>query len=117
MLKPNFTIIFYREDSGREPVREWLKRLDTPERKIVGEDLQTMQYRWPLGMPLVGSLNKGLWELRTNLPTRICRIIFIVEDKSIILLHGFIKKTQKTPPSDIEIAEARRKKRKNYGYS
>ena len=117
MVAPTFRIVFYQEDSGREPVLDWLKRLDKAERKIIGEDLQTLQYRWPLGMPLVKFLSKNLWELRCTLPNRICRIIFIVEEKNIILLHGFIKKTQKTPQREIEIAAVRKNKLGSYGYS
>jgi phage-related protein len=73
MLKPKFTVIFYQEDSGREPVRELVKKLEVQERRKVGVDLQTVQYRWPLGMPLVRPLGKGLWEARTDLPNRIFR--------------------------------------------
>jgi phage-related protein len=117
MLKPHFTIIFYKEDSGREPVIEWLNRLDKQERIKIGEDLQTLQYRWPLGMPLVKPLGKGLWELRTKLSNRIARIIFVVQDSYIIILNGFIKKTEKTPLREIEIAQTRLKKIGSYGYA
>ena len=117
MLKSSLAIIFYKEDSGREPVADWLKKLDRQERTKIGEDLQTLQYRWPLGMPLVKSLDKGLWELRTRLPNRISRIIFVVQGGYIILLNGFIKKTEKTPSREIETAKARLKKLEGYGYA
>jgi phage-related protein len=117
MIKPTLTIIFYKSESGREPVIDWLEKLDSHERLKIGEDLQTLQYRWPLGMPLVRSLGKGLWELRTKLPTRISRIIFVVQGGYIILLHGFIKKTEKTPPREIAIAQERLKKLGGYGYA
>lgn len=117
MANPTYIIIFYQEDSGREPVKRWLKKLDENEKIIIGEDLQTLQFRWALGMPLVKFLGKGLWELRTNLSTRICRIIFVVENKNIILLHGFIKKTQKKPQNEIETSLKRKKKIGTYGYS
>lgn len=110
MIKPKFNIIFFTEDSGKEPVRIWIKKLNKSERIIVGEDLKTLQRRWPLGLPLIDNLRNGLWELRSTLFNRICRIIFIVKDDEIVLLHAFIKKTQKTPLNEIEIADRRRKK-------
>ena len=101
-------VIFFRTVSGNEPVREWLKRLPTNERRLIGEDLQVLQYRWPLGMPLVDSLGDGLWEVRSRLPTRIARTLFFVRGEEIILLHGFIKKTQKTPTEDRALALKRK---------
>ena len=93
-------VVFFRTDAGREPVRDWLKELAREERRIIGEDLKTLQFRWPLGMPLVRSLGDGLWELRSTLPTRIARGIFYTPRNRLVLLHGFIKKTPKTPPED-----------------
>ena len=89
-------------------MREWLKGLPAKERFIIGEDLKTLQFRWPLGMPLVRSLGDGLWELRSTLPTRIARCLFYVPRGRIVLLHGFIKKTQKTPPEDKALALKRK---------
>ena len=59
---------FYRSDSGREPVREWLKGLEAEDRKVIGEDLKDVEFSWPIGMPLVGSLGRELWEVRSRLP-------------------------------------------------
>jgi phage-related protein len=101
-------VIFFRTTAGNEPVREWLKELPTSERRIIGEDLKTLQYRWPLGMPLVRSLGSGLWELRSTLPDRIARCLFYIPRGRIILLHGFIKKTQKTPTEDKALALKRK---------
>ncbi len=101
-------VIFFRTSTGNEPVREWLKELPVAERKAVGEDLMTVQFRWPLGMPLVGSLGDGIWEVRSRLPTRIARTLFFVRDEEIILLHGFIKKTQQTPKEDKALALKRK---------
>ncbi len=101
-------VVFFRSETGREPVREWLKSLPENERRVLGEDLKTLQFRWPLGMPLVRSLGDGLWELRSNLPTRIARCIFYVPEGRILLLHGFVKKTQKTPPADKAVALKRK---------
>ena len=89
-------------------MREWLKELPRAERKIIGEDIMTVQFRWPLGMPLVDSLGAGIWEIRSKLPTRIARILFFVRNEELILLHGFIKKTQKTPPGDRALALQRK---------
>ncbi|MBX7207693.1 MAG: type II toxin-antitoxin system RelE/ParE family toxin [Verrucomicrobiaceae bacterium] len=101
-------VIFFRTGTGNEPVREWLKGLPAEERKAVGEDLMTVQFRWPLGMPLVGSLGDGIWEVRSRLPTRIARTLFFVHEEEIILLHGFIKKTQQTPKEDKALALKRK---------
>ena len=99
---------FFQTEAGREPVREWLKALPKRERKIIGEDIMTVQFRWPLGMPLVDNLGFGIWEIRSKLPTRIARVLFFVKDEELILLHGFIKKTQKTPPENRALALKRK---------
>jgi phage-related protein len=101
---------FYRSDNGREPVREWLKGLAPEDRRVIGEDVKDVEFSWPIGMPLVRSLGRGLWEVRSGLPRgRIARVIFCVEQDRMALLHGFIKKTQKTPQHDIELAQKRRR--------
>jgi phage-related protein len=101
---------FYRMPSGREPVREWLKALVTEDRKIIGEDIKDVEFSWPIGMPLCRSLGKGLWEVRSDITDgRIARVLFCLHKEKMVLLHGFIKKTQKTPPADIDLATRRRK--------
>jgi phage-related protein len=101
---------FYRSDSGREQVREWLKGLEAEDRKVIGEDIKDVEFSWPIGMPLVRSLGHELWEVRSSLPRgRIARVIFCVEQEHMVLLHGFMKKTQKTPQSDIELALKRKR--------
>ena len=101
---------FYRSDNGREPVREWLKALDPDERKMLGEDIKDVEFSWPIGMPLVRSLGRGLWEVRSSLTRgRIARVIFCVEQGGMVLLHGFIKKTEKTPEREIDLALKRKK--------
>jgi len=103
---------FYCSDNGREPVREWLKSLLPADRRIVGEDIKDVEFAWPIGMPLVRPLGSGLWEVRSNLTGgRIARVLFCVEAESMVLLHGFVKKTQKTPKQDLEVARLRRKGR------
>jgi phage-related protein len=85
---------FYKTESGNEPVREWLRSLPRTEKKIIGEDIKTVQYGWPLGMPLVRKIDTGLWEVRSELGNRIARVLFTVQGNVMLLLHGFIKKSQ-----------------------
>jgi phage-related protein len=102
--------VFYRLASGREPVREWLKTLGDEDRKIIGEDIKDIEFSWPIGMPLCRPLGKGLWEVRSELTQgRIARVLFYVHEGQMVLLHGFIKKTQKTPAADLDLATKRRK--------
>ena len=90
-------VVFYRSERGNEPVREWLKSLSLDEKRIIGEDIKTVQFGWPLGMPVVRKMEPGLWEVRSRLPGRIARVLFTVKDGMMVLLHGFIKKSDKTP--------------------
>ena len=85
-------------------MREWLKALPKEERRIIGEDIMTVQFRWPLGMPLVDHLGSGIWEIRSRLANKVARTLFFVHQGEIILLHGFIKKTKKTPNEDRALA-------------
>lgn len=98
---------FYRSSTGAEPVRDWLKSLDAMQRKAIGEDIRTAQYGWPLGMPLIRKLEPGLWEVRTKFESGIARTLFTVDGNRMVLLHGFIKKTQKTPPNELQTARRR----------
>ena len=108
MPDPPLPVVFFRTSAENEPVRDWLKELPAGERKIVGEDLKLVQFRWPLGMPLVRHLGDGLWELRSQLPSRTARVLFMTHDGDIVLLHGFIKKTPKTPTEDRALALKRK---------
>jgi len=100
-------VVFYKSDSGKEPVRDWLKKLDKEDRKVIGEDIKTVQFGWPLGMPLVRKIETGLWEVRVQLANRIARILFTSHEGLMVLLHGFIKKSQKTPANDLQVAKQR----------
>lgn len=101
---------FYCTDTGREPVREWLKELTPEDRKVIGEDIKDVEFSWPIGLPLVRALGRDLWEVRSNLAQgRIARVVFCIERGRMVLLHGFLKKTQKTPPRDIDVAFQRKK--------
>jgi len=92
------------------PVREWLKALDAADRKVVGEDIKDVEFSWPIGMPLCRPLGNGLWEVRSDLASgRIARVIFCIANGQMVLLHGFIKKTQKTPVGELELALKRKK--------
>jgi len=98
---------FFRLDSGREPVREWLLQLDRESRKAIGEDIKTVQLAWPIGMPVVRKLESDLWEVRSKIPGGIARTFFTVRFGVIVLLHGFVKKAQKTPKADWTLAKRR----------
>jgi phage-related protein len=105
--------IFFRTEGGGEPLREWLKSLPSPEdRKLIGEDIKTVEFGWPVGMPVCRSLGGGICEIRTHLKQdRIARVLFYIDAKErMVLLHGFIKKTQKTPLNDLELARRNKSK-------
>lgn len=102
-------VVFFRTDGGNEPVRDWLKDLDKEDRKVIGEDIKLVQFRWPLGMPLVRKLEPDLWEVRSRLyGGRIARILFTVRKNEMALLHSFIKKTQKIVQDDLNLARNRK---------
>jgi phage-related protein len=103
-------VVFYRTSAGTEVVRNWLRSLDEGDRNVIGQDLMRVQFRWPVGMPLCRAMGDGLWELRTDLPSnRIARVLFGVQQGRILVLHGFIKKTQKTPDEDLALARKRKR--------
>ena len=104
---------FYRTAGGAEPVLDWLRSLPPEDRRAIGMDLATVQVGWPIGMPLCRNLGGGLWEVRSALPSRrIARLLFFVDDGRIGVVHGFIKKTQKTPADELAIAHKRMKEMK-----
>jgi phage-related protein len=106
----SFPLLFWKSSTGREPVREFLQEQTKPDRMRLGSDLRKLQFGWPIGMPLVRSFGDGLWELRSSMPSRReVRIMFAAEDDMLVLLHAFVKKTQKTPPSEIAVARQRLK--------
>jgi phage-related protein len=103
-------LAFYRTASGSEPVRDWLSDLPTAHKRLIGLDLQRVQYRWPVGMPLVRPMGSGLFEVRTSLPDgTVSRVMFSFHGGGLYALHGFIKKAQKTPSADLELARKRQK--------
>lgn len=108
-MNPILSVRFFATDAGSEPVREWLKGLSAQDRKTIGEDIKTVQFGWPLGMPLVDHLDGDIWEVRIKLDNRIARVLFVIDKQTMILLHGFIKKSQKTPKAEIDLAKQRLK--------
>lgn len=108
-MPPNepIPVVFFKSDSNRQPVREWLRDLDRVSRKAIGEDIKTLQFGWPIGMPLLRKLSDRLWELRSRLAFGIARTFFTIYDHKIVLQPGFVKKAQKTPPNEIATAKRR----------
>jgi phage-related protein len=105
-------VIFFRTDASREPVRIWLKTLAPEDRKRIGEDIKTVEFGWPVGMPVCRPLGDGIFEVRSSLAQhRIARVLFYVDKRGrMVLLHGFIKKTQKTPNEDLALARSNKMK-------
>ncbi len=104
--------IFFRTEAGGEPVREWLKSLPYSEdRKRIGVDIATIEFGWPIGMPVCRAVGSGIYEVRTDLEhNRIARVLFYIDRRGrMVLLHGFIKKTRKTPDEDLQLARSRKR--------
>ena len=108
MAQPKLSVRFFRTTEGREPVREWLKSLPKGERQAIGDEIRTVQFGWPLGMPLVRKLDAGLWEVRIGLTNRTGRVLFTIAEGQAVLLHGFIKKSRKTPARELALARRRK---------
>lgn len=105
-------VAFYRTAAGNEPVREWLKDQPAADRKVIGIDIKTVEYGWPIGMPVCRPIasHKGMWEVRSSLSgRRIARVLFCISDSTLVLLHGFIKKSRQTPKTDLDLAARRMK--------
>lgn len=101
---------FYVSANGSMPVREWILGLDPDDRRVIGKDIQKVEFGWPIGMPYCRPLGRGMWEVRSHISSkRIARTIFGIVAGDMVLLHAFVKKTQKTPPQDIELAFKRMK--------
>jgi len=110
--KKRLPAAFFENEQGNMPVRKWLLSLSDDDRRIIGNDICTAELGWPVGMPLCRPISsvKGLWEIRSNLSDgRISRVLFCVHARKMVLLHGFIKKTQKTPTREIDTATKRMK--------
>ena len=104
--------IFFRTEAGSEPVRNWLKAMPAEDRRLIGEDIKTVEFGWPVGMPTCRPMGGGLHEVRTGLPgNRIARIFFYIDRRQrMVLLHGILKKTRATPDSDLDLARRNMRK-------
>ena len=107
-------VLFFKTDSGTEPVHDWLRSFSAIDRQIIGADIRTVQVGWPLGMPLVRKIEADLWEVRISLASGIARLFFTVSGNTMLLLHGFIKKSQATPKSELELARNRLKQSRRH---
>jgi phage-related protein len=110
MTKPTrkTPVVFYRSSAGVEVLRDWLREMAPADRNVIGQDLMRAQFRWPVGMPLCRPLGGGLWEVRSDLTgNRIARVLFCFSEGRLLVLHGFIKKTQKTPDAELALARKR----------
>jgi len=105
--EPVLRVVFFLSEAGNEPVRDWLLTLKRDDRRMVGRDIKTAQYGWPLGMPLIRKLEPGLWEVRSHVGAGIARVMFTVDGSVMVLLHGFIKKSSRTPAPDLQTARQR----------
>ena len=99
--------VFFCAANGTAPVRDWLREFSKEDRLYIGTDIKTVEYGWPIGMPTCKPLGDGLYEVRTNLTNRIARVFFCIVGGKMVLLHGFIKKPQQTPASDLKLARNR----------
>ena len=113
MNKPSRKIIpaaFYSAETGTEPVREWLKGLAPEDRRIIGTEIRTVEFGWPIGMPVCHPMGNGLFEVRSAITGKqIARILFRIHERTRVLLYGFVKKTRKTPDTDLATALKRKK--------
>jgi phage-related protein len=102
-------VVFFKSEAGNQPVKEFLTNRPREDRKEIGGDIYKVQEGFLIGLPLVRKVDTGLWEVRSTIPDGICRILFTVTKTKMVLLHGFVKKTPKTPPKKLEIARNRQK--------
>ena len=104
------TALFYENSNGKKPVKQWLYSLSKEDRQIIGEDIKTVEYGFPIGMPVCRKLENKIYEVRSNISNKqIARVIFAIIDEYMILLNGFIKKSQETPKNEIDLAKQRLK--------
>jgi phage-related protein len=102
-------VAFFETDAGGSPVRDWLMKLSREDRRQIGEDIRVVEFGWPIGMPVCKPLGRGLYEVRSELTDRIARVMFLIDGKDMVLLHGFIKKSQTTPKPEIDLARKRQR--------
>lgn len=111
MTEKRISAVFYQTEAGTEPVRECLKGLDREDQYLIGTDINTVEFGWPIGILTCCPMGGGLFEVRTDLPQgRIAYVLFCIYESRMVLLHGFIKKTQKNPKKDLDLTLARKRK-------
>lgn len=114
LIEKRVPAVFFCSQNGKEPVREWLLDLSREDRKSIGADIKTVEFGWPVGMPVCRPMGDGLYEVRTNLESyNIARVLFCFHAGKMVLLHGFIKKSEKTSLSDLKLAKIRKKEVQN----
>ena len=104
-------VAFYQTPSGNKVVLEFIRDLSAEDRKVVGEDLKTVQIGFPMGLPLCRPLGEGLYEIRSSLASRReMRLIFYFDRprQSLAIVHALIKKSAKLPKADLELARKRK---------
>ncbi|HXU39756.1 MAG TPA: type II toxin-antitoxin system RelE/ParE family toxin [Blastocatellia bacterium] len=102
-------VVFFCTGGGTEPAREWLRKLTRDDKVNIGRDILAVQKAWPVGKPLVDYLGDGIWEVRSSLKDRIARVLFMIDGNEMVILHGFIKKDQRTPKPDLDLAKRKKK--------
>ncbi len=107
----DFEIIFYQDSSGKNPVEEFLLKLSDSNLVLVTKtrtSLEKLRNRAYHREPFSKHIESGLWELRIKSGTDILRIIYTFKKgRIIVLLHIFVKKKQKMPAQELEIARKR----------
>jgi phage-related protein len=106
-LPTSYTVQFFRTPAGNEPARDWLRNRSPADRRAIGEDLKVVQCRWPLGMPLVRKMEPRLWELRSKIPEGCARLFFTIWSSHVVVLHTFVKQSEKTPDHELKTAQRR----------
>jgi phage-related protein len=107
--KKRIEVTFFETEGGHMPHRDWLLSLPRDDRRQIGEDIKTVEFGWPIGMPVCKPLGRGLYEVRSDLKDRIGRVMFLIDEGDMVLLHGFIKKSQATPKGDVDLARKRQR--------
>jgi phage-related protein len=108
-VRKTIQVVFYRTKAGSEPVRDWLMELSAADKKVIGSDLRTVEFGWPVGMPVCRPMGNGLFEVRSSIRDGIARVLFFIHEGNMVLLHGFVKKSQKTPAADLGLAIKRKR--------
>jgi phage-related protein len=110
-IKKIITAYFFRNDRGKMPVRDWILGLPPADRKIIGEDIKTVEFGWPIGMPIVRPMGNKLYEVRSKSSDGSdSRVLFTIYKNSMVLLHGFIKTSRKAPKRELDLTKRRIRK-------